>query len=139
MATHPVADASAKNEIRARVRSLLTQRTVVLPSSSWLPDAVPFRYLRTVTMVCAAYAANVLENVLTELGHDARERAFAQVDELLSQYAQWPFGKSTAGSTAPVAANLNQAIAEEVRSHGDKELQLEVRIFLFIGNPSSRP
>ncbi len=40
-------------------------------------------------MVCAAYAANVLENALSTLGHEARERAFAQTDELLAEYSQW--------------------------------------------------
>ena len=131
MATHPVVDGGAKNEIRQRVRNVLTQRTVVLPSSTLLPNTVPFRYMRTVTMVCAAYAANVLENALSDLGHEQRERAFAQVDELLVQYSQWPFARAPpssagAGSTA-VAANLGQAISDEVQESGAKELQLEVR------------
>lgn len=130
MATHPVVDGGAKNEIRQRVRNVLTQRTVVLPSSTLLPNTVPFRYMRTVTMVCAAYAANVLENALSDLGHEQRERAFAQVDELLVQYSQWPFARAPpssagAGSTA-VAANLGQAISDEVQESGAKELQLEV-------------
>ena len=134
MATHPVVDGGAKNEIRQRVRNVLTQRTVVLPSSPLLPDTVPFRYMRTVTMVCAAYAANVLENALSDLGHEHRERAFAQVDELLVQYSQWPFARAPptsaggGGSVAvAVAANLGQAISDEVQESGAKELQLEVR------------
>ena len=77
-------------------------------------------------MVCAAYAANVLENALTTLSHEARERAFAQVDEMLAEYSQWPFGKRPGGSA--IGANLNSAVAEEVNSGKDKELQLEVRI-----------
>ncbi|TKA72900.1 Vacuolar protein sorting-associated protein 74 [Friedmanniomyces simplex] len=95
MATHPVADGGAKDEIRRRVRAVLTNRTVVLPASPFLPDGIEFRYLRTIAMLCAAYAANVLENALVTLGHEARERAFAQVDELLAEYSQWPFGKRT--------------------------------------------
>jgi len=59
MATHPVADGGAKEEIRRRVRNVLTQRTVVLPGSQWLPEELEFRYVRTIAMVCAAYAANV--------------------------------------------------------------------------------
>ena len=126
MATHPVADGGAKEEIRRRVRNVLTQRTVVLPGSQFLPEELEFRYIRTIAMVCAAYAANVLENALATLGHEARERAFAQVDELLAEYSQWPFGKRAAGTSQGVGANLGQVIAEEVEKGKDKELQLEV-------------
>ena len=125
MATHPVADGGAKDEIRRRVRLLLTNRTVVLPPTQFLPEEMEFRYLRTIAMVCAAYAANVLENALSSVGHETRERAFAQVDELLAEYSQWPFGKRAGGGQG-IGANLNQVISEEVSSHKDRELQLEV-------------
>jgi Golgi phosphoprotein 3 len=127
MATHPVADGGAKEEIRRRVRNVLTQRTVVLPASQFLPENLEFKYIRTIAMVCAAYAANVLENALATLGHEARERAFAQVDELLAEYSQWPFGKRTGGASG-VGANLGQVVAEEVSTGKDKELQLEVSL-----------
>lgn len=126
MATHPVADGGAKDEIRRRVRNVLTNRTVVLPPSPFLPENLEFRYLRTISMVCAAYAANVLENALATLGHESRERAFAQVDELLAEYSQWPFGKRTGGSQG-IGANLSQVITDEINENKDKELQLEVR------------
>lgn len=127
MATHPVADNGAKDDLRRRVRALLTARTVVLPPSSFLPAEVEFRYLRTITMVCAAYAANVLENALASLGHEARERAFAQVDELLAEYSQWPFGRR-AGQAQGIGANLGQVVTEELAAAGssDRELQMEV-------------
>jgi Golgi phosphoprotein 3 len=125
MATHPVADSGAKDEIRRRVRNVLTSRTVVLAPSQFLPEETEFRYLRTVAMVCAAYAANVLENALSTLGHEARERAFAQVDEMLAEYSQWPFAKRTGGNAA-IGANMRQVIADEVNNAKDKELQLEV-------------
>ncbi|KAK7428713.1 Vacuolar protein sorting-associated protein 74 [Neonectria magnoliae] len=124
MATHPVADGGAKEEIRRRVRNILTQRTVVLNGSQFLPESLEFRYMRSLAMVCAAYAANVLENALSTLGHEARERAFAQTDELLADYSQWPFGKKATGNG--IGANLPQVIAEETNSGKDKELQLEV-------------
>jgi len=125
MATHPVAEGAAKEEIRRRVRNLLTRRTVVLPGSQFLPEELEFRTLRTVSMVCAAYAANVLENALTTLGHEARERAFAQVDELLAEYSQWPFARRAGGSQG-VGANLGQLINDEINTGKDKELQMEV-------------
>nr|POE77873.1 vacuolar protein sorting-associated protein 74 [Quercus suber] len=127
MATHPVADGGAKDEIRRRVRAVLTNRTVVLPPSPFLPEEMEFRYLRTISMLCAAYAANVLENALTTLGHEARERAFAQVDELLAEYSQWPFGKR-AGGAAAIGANLDQVVRDEINGSKDKELQLEVSL-----------
>lgn len=126
MATHPVADSGAKEEIRRRVRNVLTARTVVLPPNPFLPEDMEYRYLRTVSMVCAAYAANVLENALTTMGHENRERAFGIVDELLSEFSQWPFAKRNMGSG--VAQNLGSVIAQELGDMKDKELQLEVRI-----------
>lgn len=127
MATHPVADGGAKDEIRRRVRNVLTNRTVVLPPSQFLPEDMEFRYIRTIAMVCAAYAANVLENALATLGHEARERAFAQVDELLAEYSQWPFGKRAGGGGQQgIGANLGQVVSEEINKGKDKELQLEV-------------
>ncbi|KAI4205302.1 MAG: hypothetical protein LQ350_000625 [Teloschistes chrysophthalmus] len=125
MATHPVADGGAKDDIRRRIRHVLTNRTVVLPGSQFLPEDAEYRYIRTISMVCAAYAANVLENALASLGHEARERAFAQVDELLADYSQWPFGKRAGGSQG-IGQNLGQVISEEVNKNKDKELQLEV-------------
>ncbi|KAI6517424.1 Vacuolar protein sorting-associated protein 74 [Pyricularia oryzae] len=124
MATHPVVDGGAKEEIRRRVRNVLTQRTVVLPGSQFLPENLEFRYSRTIALVCAAYAANVLENALSTLGHEARERAFAQTDELLAEYSQWPFGKKA--TAHGIGANLPQVISDEIAKGKDKELQLEV-------------
>lgn len=129
MATHPVADGGAKDEIRRRVRNVLSNRTIVLPASQFLPEDIEFRYIRTIVMVCAAYAANVLENALATLGHEARERAFAQVDELLAEYSQWPFGKRV-GSSQGIGVNLGQVIGEEVNGSKDRELQLEVCVFV---------
>ncbi len=89
------------------MRNVLTQRTIVLNGSSSCLENLEFRYSRTIAMVCAAYAANVLENALSTLGHEARERAFAQTDELLAEQApvafrqeghrQWDRRKSAAG------------------------------------------
>lgn len=129
MATHPVADGGAKDEIRRRVRNVLTNRTVVLPPSQFLPEDMEFRYIRTISMICAAYAANVLENALASLGHESRERAFSQVDELLAEYSQWPFSKR-AGGAQGIGANLGQVVTQEVNASKDKELQLEVRATL---------
>lgn len=125
MATHPVADGGAKEELHKRVRNMCSNRTIVLPPNQFLPEDAEFRYIRTIAMVCAAYAANVLENALVTMSHESRERAFAQVDELLTEYSQWPFGWRAGGSQG-IGANLGQAVTEEVEKSKDKELQLEV-------------
>lgn len=125
MATHPVADSAAKDELNKRVRNICSNRTVILPPSQYLPEDVEFRYLRTIAMVCAAYAANVLENCLVSMNHDTRERAFTQVDELLADYSQWPFSLRP-GGTQGIGANLAQAVREELDKAKDRELQLEV-------------
>jgi Golgi phosphoprotein 3 len=125
MATHPVADSGAKDDLHRRVRNVCSNRTVILSPTPWLPEDVEFRYLRTISMVCAAYAANVLENALVTMSHESRERAFAQVDELLAEYSQWPFGRRAGGGQG-IGANLAQAINDEVNQAKDRELHLEV-------------
>ena len=83
------------------------------------------RNVRSLTMVCAAYAANVLENALERMSHESRERAFNRVDEILAGFSQWPFAPPTAGSGG-VGMNLASLINQEVQQHRDKDLQLEV-------------
>ena len=133
MATHPVADGGPKEDLYKRVRNMCSNRTVIIPPSPWFPEDVEFRYLRTVIMVCAAYAANVLENALVTMSHEARERAFAQVDELLADYSQWPFARRN-GNSQGIGANLAQAINDEVNKGNDKELQLEVCAVITVVN-----
>ncbi|BFZ60765.1 Vacuolar protein sorting-associated protein 74 [Saitoella coloradoensis] len=128
MATHPVSDSAAKDEIRRRVINILSARTVLLPASAWLPENVEMRTVRTVAMVCAAYAGNVLENALMSMGHEARERAFGRVDELLGEFSQWPFGVRPGGGAGGVGANLAELVREEIGedANGERELRLEV-------------
>ena len=123
MATHPVVDNAAKEDITRRVRDTLTARTLTLPPSPWLPGEAKFRFLRTIAMVCAAYAANVLENALANLGHDQRERAFAQVDELLAEYSQWPLVRRSS-SDAAVGSNLAAEISREVDDGPERQLEV---------------
>lgn len=92
MATHPVSDPTFKDDVLRRTLALLTTRTAAVPTSHMYGDAVRYRTIRAVAMVCAAFAANVLENALVHLGYDQRENAFAKADELLADFSQWPFG-----------------------------------------------
>ncbi|KAJ3034287.1 hypothetical protein HK097_004560 [Rhizophlyctis rosea] len=90
MATHPVADHSIKEAIVTRVVDCLLGR-------GGTPDK------RTVAMVCAAYAGNVLENALVGLSHGQREACFVKVDEILQEHAGLTERARQAGTTEIVA------------------------------------
>jgi len=127
MATHPVADPTSKDEIRRRVISILTARTPSLPDSQFLPEQTPFRVIRNISLVCAAYAANVLENALTGLSHDTRERAFQKVDAMLGEYSTFPWRAGGDG--------IGGMLRDELERYRDKELQLEVVAAVLQGIP----
>ncbi|KAJ3199261.1 hypothetical protein HK099_003245, partial [Clydaea vesicula] len=74
MATHPVANQLVKDQLIQRVVDTLLGRGPP-------PDS------RAIATVCAAYAANVLENALVGLSHTQREAAFTKVDELLLEHS----------------------------------------------------
>lgn len=110
MATHPVADSAVKDEVIKRAcTALISRATGSSPSLAEQNSPIAYQQLRTVAMVCAAYAANVLENALMYLNHEMRERAYSKVDELLNDYSVFPFGSN--------------ASKQEL---GGKDLQMEV-------------
>lgn len=124
MPTHPLADANSKEAIVRRILSLLSTRTIQLPTNDKFPDNTRFKYLRSISLVAGAYAANVLENVLATLGYDQRDRAFARADELLSQFSVYPFEPAT-GSLG-LGINLATEVNEELERNPQFDLQLEV-------------
>lgn len=126
MATHPVSDSATKEEIKRRIIMYLTARTVVLPNTGLFPEDVAYRHLRSIALVAGSYAANVLENVLTNLSYDARDHALSRAEELLTDYAVFPFPTSTQPGGSGVGSNLAQEIHGEVEQHSDRELQIEV-------------
>ncbi|KAI9106285.1 Golgi phosphoprotein 3-domain-containing protein [Phlyctochytrium arcticum] len=90
MATHPVSDHSVKEELVRRSIDCLLGRG-------------PPADKRTIAMVCAAYAANVLENALVNLSHAQRETCFQRVDELLQEHASMTQRAQQQGTTEIVA------------------------------------
>lgn len=126
MATHPVADKMSKEYIRTRVLSFLTQKTIDLDSLSndQFPADTSFRYLRTIAVICGAYAANVLENVLLVLNYDKRDQAFARADELLNDFSEFPFGTKGAASPLGLGSNLNLEVNKEVELCSELTLEL---------------
>ncbi|KAG5725577.1 hypothetical protein E4T56_gene9080 [Termitomyces sp. T112] len=113
MATHPVADVRTKESIISRAVSLLTATTASVPPNALDKEGTQCRVLRAVCLVCAAYAASVLDNAFGRLGYEEREAAFGRCDEILAEFTVWPFGAiegSGAGEgTAAAAARRRQA------------------------------
>ncbi|KAG6884402.1 hypothetical protein C0993_011490 [Termitomyces sp. T159_Od127] len=114
MATHPVADVRTKESIINRAVSLLTATTASVPPSALDKEGTQCRVLRAVCLVCAAYAASVLDNAFGRLGYDEREAAFGRCDEILAEFVVWPFGAAEGSGvsgegTAAAAARRRQA------------------------------
>ncbi|KAG1726027.1 Golgi phosphoprotein 3-domain-containing protein [Suillus paluster] len=96
MATHPVADVRTKDTIITRAVSLLTATTSTVPPSALDKEGTQCRVTRAVCLVCAAYAASVLDNAFGRLTYEDREAAFQRCDEILAEFACWPFGSNSA-------------------------------------------
>lgn len=92
MATHPVADLRVKDAVVSRVIALLTAGTSAVPPAALQAPGTQMRALRTVCLACSAYAASVLDNAFSKLGYEERETAFARCDDILAEFAVWPFG-----------------------------------------------
>ncbi|KAF7297040.1 Vacuolar protein sorting-associated protein 74 [Mycena indigotica] len=98
MATHPVADAHVKAGVVNRVVALLTSGTSAVPPQALDAEGTQCRTLRSVCLVCSAYTASVLDNAFGRLGYEEREAAFGRCDEILAEFAVWPFGGGTGGT-----------------------------------------
>lgn len=106
MATHPVADVRTKDGIVERVVSLLTATTTTVPERALDKEGIQCRVMRAVCLVCAAYAASVLDNGFGGLTYEDREAAFSRCDEIMTEFSAWPFGTgSSSGSTNSRRAN----------------------------------
>ncbi|KAI8084801.1 Golgi phosphoprotein 3-domain-containing protein [Halteromyces radiatus] len=112
MATHPVADTAVKGNLIKLVCMMLT--THVSPNAIEAVTDIPFAYLRAIAMICAAYAANVLENALLYLEPDSREHAFNKVDELMNDYSTWPFAGEGAKLDIPTGKELSLEVIASV-------------------------
>ncbi|KAJ9121329.1 Vacuolar protein sorting-associated protein 74 [Naganishia onofrii] len=136
MATHPIADVNAKEDVLRRALTLLTARTTAIPGQALHKENVQYRVIRAVALVCSAYAANVLENALQRLSYDARESAFVRCDDILLEFSTWPFGTGSGSSSGgadqgPVAigggpSKRRNASISGMGSSGGKESVMEL-------------
>jgi Golgi phosphoprotein 3 len=100
MATHPVADVRTKESVVSRVVTLLTSTTASVPPSALDKEGTQCRVLRAICLACAAYAASVLDNAFGRLTYEDRETAFGRCDEILNEFATWPFGSGTSNGSS---------------------------------------
>lgn len=122
MATHPVADTRTKDAVVNRVTALLTTRTTTIPAQALDKEGTQARTARSIALVCAAYAASVLDNALARLGYEEREEAFGRCDDILAEFACWPFG-STNGV---VGGSAQQRKRETPSRSGGKDAVIEL-------------
>ncbi|CCF58153.1 hypothetical protein KAFR_0D05060 [Kazachstania africana CBS 2517] len=125
MATHPVTDTSCKEAIKRRILSALVSRNMELNYNSYFAETTSFKYIRIVALVCCSYGANVLENVLSSLDYEKRDRAISRAEEILAQFAQYPFDLSK-NTELGISVNLNKEVENEVNENPQFTLQLEV-------------
>ncbi|AQZ14903.1 VPS74 (YDR372C) [Zygosaccharomyces parabailii] len=130
MATHPVTDTSCKEAIKRRILSVLVSRNMELNYNDYFSERVSFKLMRTISLICGAYRANVLENVLTSLEYEKRDNAISRADELLKQFSQYPFDLDTQTETG-ISINLNKEVKQELQEHPESALQLEVLAGVF--------
>lgn len=100
LATHPLADANAKRTLVRRCVTLLTASTEAVPPDALGEEGESCRVTRAVCLVCAAYAASVLDNAFGMLGYEDREAAQKRAEDILSEFTTWPFGGGGAGASA---------------------------------------
>lgn len=125
MATHPIDDPKPKKMVVKRILGMLTARNVIVDNDDkYFKSNVDWMYLRSVALVAACSAANVLENVLVELNFEQRDKAFERSEELLSQYAEYPFSGNS--GTSGLGGNVLALVQREVDAHPDAAGSLEV-------------
>jgi len=112
MATHPVADLRIKDAVVARVVALLAAGTTAVSPAAFEAPGTQMRALRAVCLACSAYAASVLDNAFSGLGYEEREAAFARCDDIIAEFAVWPFGSGngsgSVGSSVTAASKRRE-------------------------------
>jgi len=117
MATHPVADVRTKEAIVSRMVTLLTATTTAVPAGALDKEGTQCRVMRAVCLACASYAASVLDNAFGRLAYEDREAAFQRCDDVLAEFACWPFG-TVNGSGASASSRRRDAARIGMGSSG---------------------
>jgi Golgi phosphoprotein 3 len=86
VATHPLSDISAKNNIVQKVAEALLSR--IAPSDS-----------RVVALICAIYAANLLDSAFAKYSNSQKENAYLKADAIMKEYCVSNEGARSIGVT----------------------------------------
>ncbi|KAJ2594668.1 hypothetical protein H4R99_005668 [Coemansia sp. RSA 1722] len=157
MATHPVQDPRAKDEVIVRVMDTLNlPRSAAIPTRAGRPNTpgspasyggsrynigqgiggqggrltmapvantrfyrgeedARFALLRRVCLVAAACAGSVLENPLTHMDMETRDRAVSRAENLMEVYGHWPYKKDSPLYTQEIdSGEAGDMMVEEV-------------------------
>lgn len=114
MATHPVADATAKKETLRRVEALSCGSSSRLPPRIYQEgESIAYPATRALLLVCSAFAANVLDNALLHLTYEAREATFQKIEDWIEVFGQWPMapkhGGISGGAGPAIPASFSSA------------------------------
>ncbi|KAI9503093.1 vacuolar protein sorting-associated protein 74 [Coemansia spiralis] len=89
MATHPIQDPRAKDEVIMRMAPIANTRFFKNEENN------RFSLLRRVCLVAAACAGSVLENPLVHMDMEARDGAVSRAESLMDVYGHWPFKRDS--------------------------------------------
>ncbi|CAO1620288.1 unnamed protein product [Sympodiomycopsis kandeliae] len=116
MATHPVADTSAKKYTLSRVHKLCcsSPKSRLIPSSLYSEqEGISFPTMRSLLLVCCGFSANVLDNALLHLTYEVREFTFGKIEEWLEEFGTWPMAPKFGGISNTGSATGNSAAGNQ--------------------------
>lgn len=125
MPTHPLVDTGCKEAIRRRILAIVSQRSMDLQYNSYFPSNTQFKLLRSICLVVSTYGANVLDNVLSSIDYDKKDKAITRTEEIIEKFSQFPFDLTETGASG-MSINLFKEAQEELASNPGYDLQLEV-------------
>lgn len=104
MATHPIADATAKKYTLARVQTLCcsSPKSRIQANRLYAEEGEGGQRVfcpatRSLLLVCCGFSANVLDNALLHLTYEARELTFSKIEEWLEDFGNWPMAQKYGG------------------------------------------
>lgn len=132
MATHPIIDVNYKNEIKNRILFFLSEN-IINPDeicSDYFPSDITYKFLRSITLICCAYSADVLANLFISLSYEMKNKLYLKSDEILKSFSKFPF-KIFSKNCSGTFSNLKDVVESEINflSIGSLRLELIAAVF----------
>lgn len=131
MATHPIADSSAKKYTLNRVHTLCcsSPKSRLVPARLYPEESngnISCPTMRSLLLVCCGFAANVLDNALLHLTYETRESTLAKIEEWMDDFGVWPMRgvgtSNTGGSDGAPRIAEGSVLPDEPHSNGGEVL-----------------